>query len=385
MYKKCLLVLGVFQCFFASQAMGQLELDPANILLQQMPGQTVEIRLNLTNPASEAIRVFGLKLNYPAVLLDFMNCDPAETLTDGWTTLDCNENTDGQITISGSHTTPATESGVLIKVVFQTTETAGNGTLQLRDFVDNLTTAATSDGMVEIIDEFDLRPPYSVKWNGDDTLISIPLFLTNPDSQAIDAFGLTLNYPADLLDFMNCDAAETLSDGWTATGCNENTDGQIIIGGFDPIPATGSGILLKVVFQTSETSGNGTLQLTGFLNDLVGASTRDGLVTTVESTTLVVAAELPEAFSLEQNYPNPFNPMTTITYRLPQRSQVKLTIFNVIGRTVRTLVQKELAAGEYSAVWDGRNEAGRSVTGGLYFYRLEADSFQKVAKMLLVK
>ena len=62
--------------------MGQLELDPANILLPQMPGQTIEIRLNLTNPASEAISVFGLKLNYPAVLLDFMNCDPAETY--GW-------------------------------------------------------------------------------------------------------------------------------------------------------------------------------------------------------------------------------------------------------------------------------------------------------------
>ena len=100
---------------------------------------------------------------------------------------------------------------------------------------------------------------------------------------------------------------------------------------------------------------------------------------------MVVAAELPEAFSLEQNYPNPFNPMTTITYRLHQRSHVELTIFNVLGRAVRTLVQKELAAGEYSAVWDGRNEAGHPVPGGLYFYRLEADSFQKVAKMLFVK
>ena len=94
---------------------------------------------------------------------------------------------------------------------------------------------------------------------------------------------------------------------------------------------------------------------------------------------------VPSEFALEQNYPNPFNPFTTIRYRLPKRAQVKLTIFDVLGQTVRTLVQKELDAGVHSVIWDGRNKAGLQLTSGLYFYRLEADGFQKFAKMLFVK
>jgi flagellar hook assembly protein FlgD len=88
---------------------------------------------------------------------------------------------------------------------------------------------------------------------------------------------------------------------------------------------------------------------------------------------------------LQQNYPNPFNPETTIRYDLPVQAEVRLTIFDVLGRTVRTLIEQKQPAGGHSAVWDGRDDRGRQLASGLYLYRVTAGEFHKTAKMLLLK
>ena len=95
---------------------------------------------------------------------------------------------------------------------------------------------------------------------------------------------------------------------------------------------------------------------------------------------------IPEAFALDQNYPNPFNPSTTIKYALPERSIVKIEIFNILGQTVAQLVQSEQEAGYRSVVWMA------NVSTGIYFYRIDAVSanhpekkFMNVKKMLLMK
>ena len=96
-------------------------------------------------------------------------------------------------------------------------------------------------------------------------------------------------------------------------------------------------------------------------------------------------APLPQNFRLHQNFPNPFNPETTIRYDLAGPAEVRLTVYDVLGRRVRTLVAKKQAAGEHSAVWDGRDDRGRQLASGVYVYRLEAGDFTKSAKMLLLK
>jgi hypothetical protein len=93
----------------------------------------------------------------------------------------------------------------------------------------------------------------------------------------------------------------------------------------------------------------------------------------------------PEHFSLFQNYPNPFNPQTSIKYALPQDAQVKLVIYNVLGQKVKALVDEPQAAGYKIIWWDGKDERGDQVASGIYFYRLEADKFSEVKKMMLVK
>ena len=105
----------------------------------------------------------------------------------------------------------------------------------------------------------------------------------------------------------------------------------------------------------------------------------------VTSVTDPPSEALPTQFRLHQNYPNPFNPETTIRYDLAKPVEVRLTVFDVLGRAVRTLVAHKQAAGAHSAVWDGRDDLGRQLASGVYVYRLEAGDFTKSAKMLLLK
>ena len=94
----------------------------------------------------------------------------------------------------------------------------------------------------------------------------------------------------------------------------------------------------------------------------------------------------PAAFSLASNYPNPFNPATTIRYALPQAADVRLTVYNVVGQAVRTLVAEHQSAGRYLVAWDATNDNGHSLSAGIYFYRLQAGGeFHAVKKMLLLK
>jgi hypothetical protein len=97
--------------------------------------------------------------------------------------------------------------------------------------------------------------------------------------------------------------------------------------------------------------------------------------------------ELPDAARNElfQNYPNPFNPATTIRYSVAREGDVDLIVYNVKGQKVRTLVDSAQPAGSYSAVWDGRNDGGRSVSTGVYFYRLRTGSYSEVKKMVLLR
>ncbi len=91
------------------------------------------------------------------------------------------------------------------------------------------------------------------------------------------------------------------------------------------------------------------------------------------------------ALRLFQNHPNPFNPITTIRYALPADGAARLAVHDVAGRRVRTLFDGRLPAGEHRAVWDGRDDAGAMVAGGIYFYRLQAVGHQRSGKMVFAK
>ena len=99
------------------------------------------------------------------------------------------------------------------------------------------------------------------------------------------------------------------------------------------------------------------------------------------------ASSLPKAFALDQNSPNPFNPATTISYSVPEGNavSVRLDIFDIRGRLVRTLVDETKDAGTYHILWDGTDARGSHLASGVYLYRMRSGQFVQTRKMVLLK
>jgi hypothetical protein len=142
---------------------------------------------------------------------------------------------------------------------------------------------------------------------------------------------------------------------------------------FDITTFAGATTQLKIRFRlTSDggVTGDGwyvdDVKLTSYCGSLVGVSGNNN--------------GIPLKFALEQNYPNPFNPVTQIKYQLPAVTQVKITVFDILGKDIMTLVNETKPAGFHTVEIDGSHLAS-----GVYFYRIEASSFSDVKKMMLVK
>ena len=96
-------------------------------------------------------------------------------------------------------------------------------------------------------------------------------------------------------------------------------------------------------------------------------------------------SNLPVTYALYQNYPNPFNPITTLRYALPEQSDIKITIYDLLGKQVRSYTRLNQAAGYHSVSWNGTNNSGHQVSAGVYLYRIEAGSYIQTKKMILLK
>ena len=100
---------------------------------------------------------------------------------------------------------------------------------------------------------------------------------------------------------------------------------------------------------------------------------------------LVNNENLPNSYYLNQNFPNPFNPITEITFAIPVREMVKLSIYNTSGQLVNTLVNSELDAGYHKVIWKGNDMQNNQVSSGIYFYKLQANEYQETKKMIMLK
>jgi PKD repeat protein len=128
-------------------------------------------------------------------------------------------------------------------------------------------------------------------------------------------------------------------------------------------------------FSVTLVTGNSCSQDTLTLVDAVSVTGISGVDGTV-----------PTRYVLEQNVPNPFNPMTTICFELPEPASVRLQIFDISGRHVRTLLPGDaFGAGRQAVVWNGTKDNGRQVSTGVYFYHLSAGPFSQTKRMTLMK
>ncbi len=136
-----------------------------------------------------------------------------------------------------------------------------------------------------------------------------------------------------------------------------------------------------------EILGDWTLHLTDVGHYDFGHVNSWCVVLTYEHSALSPVDEvtLPKVLSLDGNYPNPFNPMTVIRFSVPEAQSVELSVYDVRGVRVRSLVSETMEAGHHTVNWMGRDDNGRSVASGAYFYRLTSGGKSVVNKMLLMK
>ena len=111
-----------------------------------------------------------------------------------------------------------------------------------------------------------------------------------------------------------------------------------------------------------------------------GVSNRFTLIVDPQPADLGVGPDTPEVLELAQNYPNPFNPATVISYALPEQAQVRLTVYDMLGRTVGVLVDEQQAPGRYHVAWDASSHSS-----GVYVYRIDAGGLTLTRKMTLVR
>jgi hypothetical protein len=96
-------------------------------------------------------------------------------------------------------------------------------------------------------------------------------------------------------------------------------------------------------------------------------------------------SSLPESFELHQNYPNPFNPETIIRYDIPRAGYVRISVYNMLGEVIRTLVNGHKSLGSHEVRWNGKDDSGNQVVSGVYVYTIESGNFKKSRKMTLLK
>ncbi|HVP35687.1 MAG TPA: cohesin domain-containing protein [Terriglobales bacterium] len=189
----------------------------------------------------------------------------------------------------------------------------------------------------------------------------------------------SLGYSADWLQAKTVTTSE-LTSGFMLE--QKISDDQVKIALASAKPVSGSGNFVDITFKVSDKAKNGDRTEIRLQNLRLNES---DLMEPNLAYVVSVGAQVPKEFSLSQNHPNPFNPTTCIQYSLPSRSHVVLEVYNLLGQKVTTLVDETEEAGILQAIWNGKDSKGNTVTSGVYFYRIKADNFSEVKKMVLMK
>ena len=195
-------------------------------------------------------------------------------------------------------------------------------------------------------------------------------------------------------DYLSIESVVGIDRGANFTFVGNEIDGQSMILGVNfqglEIPA-GSGVIAEVVFNIAAGAPMGDISMS--ISELIVAA-EGGIPLpsnggeTMFSVTVSTdeQAEVPSQYELSQNFPNPFNPTTSISFSVPEASEIHVGIYNLLGQEVRTLTSGEHQPGFYTAMWDGLNKNGTRVESGVYIYRMNTSTgFSATKKLVLLK
>lgn len=159
-------------------------------------------------------------------------------------------------------------------------------------------------------------------------------------------------------------------------GQNDSTatiQGKVMIGENGPMGKTIPNTQVTWNFQDGLSLSDTT--------DINGFYSVNGTITGLEDNPNL----LPHIFALMNNYPNPFNPETKINFTVPKSDHIRITVYDNLGKKIKTLTDQNYVTGIHSVEWDGTNQAGQQVASGQYYYSMESNDFHKVKKMSYLK
>lgn len=238
----------------------------------------------------------------------------------------------------------------------------------------------------------------------DDNTVSIPLIVGNIDG--LMAMDIPLKY-SEGVTLKEVTFTNTRVEYFDLKLFNINNEKSTVVIGLinqasantKPLLSRGEGIVANLIFTIDDPSVSSiTIEATELTNpnhsllyiysDGEGGHSRavpefQGI--TVALGGVGASGTLPTEFAVNQNYPNPFNPSTEIAFSLPASSKVQISIYNLLGQSVRTLVDEQMPAGNHTVTWDGRNSSGGTVASGVYFYRVATQFGAETKKMLMLK
>ena len=228
-------------------------------------------------------------------------------------------------------------------------------------------------------------------------VIEVPVIVNMSETaEKLGSFTGKLSWNPAALQFIDFNGGSTKGFENPVVNDSKTGNGELVFANANPHGAEGMVNILNVqltVIRNAPLDGDpvflsfSAMAAAGTFTDLLPYLSRPSGIPSenVSRENVAPAAEEPPATFALENYPNPFNPSTEIRYQLPEAAEVKITVYNVLGQEVQTLVRGRQEAGNYLVRWEGRNEQGQPVPSGMYFLRMKAGSFIADRKLLLLK
>jgi hypothetical protein len=254
------------------------------------------------------------------------------------------------------------------------------------------------------------QPKYAAE-AGNGTTVTVPLEMSNLNVLAAVDMPLSFGQPGDGIELREVRFDERI-DYFDVKIANIDNDAKTVLIGlvpmaFDPNKprmASGKGPIAELVFDVIDptmeaftidtyTTDRPRHQLMWVYSEVDANGDRSVHAAYPEFKPMIIQVEaagtaptfVPTTYALDQNYPNPFNAGTVIKFDLVDRSDVRLSIYNVLGQEVRTFQEEALEAGRHAIEWDGTMRNGEQAASGIYFYRIQANDFVATKKMTLLK
>ena len=205
--------------------------------------------------------------------------------------------------------------------------------------------------------------------------------------ESLGSYTATLTWDPAVLHFEGFSGGTTMGFENPLVNTAEVKDGKLTFAHAHAHDTKGSINLLNVKFKAIGESGSSSAMDLSFQSLTTGSTFYD-LLPLLKADDPRVASKvviIPDAFALGQNYPNPFNPVTEINYQLPEVAWVDIAVYNLSGRKVRILVNREEQAGNYTIAWDGKDDRGGTVRSGTYVLKMVSGDFVTERKMVFVK